>query len=98
MIDQDPLPNHGHRATFDLPTLDLPRPIRATAMRDFLIGPTKELSVSAQPPNQVTGSPDSKGLESMESRTQKVVRWIEEHVGGRVVEIDPQATFSNLKH
>ena len=32
-------------------------------------------------------------LESMDVRTDKVVRWIEENVGGRVVDIDPQARW-----
>jgi len=32
-------------------------------------------------------------LESLESRTAKVVRWIEANVGGRVVGIDPQARW-----
>ena len=37
--------------------------------------------------------PEDPGLESMEARTEKVVRWIEENVGGRVAHIDPQARW-----
>ena len=38
--------------------------------------------------------PDSPlDLESMESRTKKVVAWIEENVGGRVTLVDPQARW-----
>jgi aminoglycoside phosphotransferase (APT) family kinase protein len=33
------------------------------------------------------------GTESLEARTAKVVAWIEEHVGGRVTRIDPQARW-----
>lgn len=41
----------------------------------------------------MTEASDRSELESMESRTEKVVRWIEENVGGRVVHIDPQARW-----
>ena len=48
----------------------------------------------ARPENtpESTAAPSGE-LESMESRTAKVVRWVEENVGGRVTHVDPQARW-----
>ncbi len=36
---------------------------------------------------------EANALEPMEQRTEKVIRWIEQNVGGRVTHIDPQARW-----
>jgi aminoglycoside phosphotransferase (APT) family kinase protein len=44
-------------------------------------------------PETSAAAGESVALESMEVRTAKVVRWIEENVGGRVTHVDPQARW-----
>ena len=48
------------------------------------------------PTGSTTGSTAQTPAESMESRTRKVIQWIERNVGGRVTHIDPQARWRGV--
>lgn len=49
--------------------------------------------MSSSPRPDATDREEAPALESLSARTDKVVRWIEANVGGRVTAIDPQARW-----